>query len=112
MVRPCCQFGCTAQLVSESAQRGDPDLPRAQRRVLDAVLPWSLCASMRVGCGCGRFCNAEIESDFGALGSPSASYPVLCSGSRFGAKPAPCGSASFCFDYVAPAGSRFLPKQV
>ena len=27
----------------------------------------------------------------------SASYPVLCSGSRFGAKPAPCGTASFCF---------------
>ena len=45
-------------------------------------------------------------------GEPTASYPVLCSGSRFGAKPAPCGSASFCFDYVAPAGSRFLPKEV
>ena len=28
---------------------------------------------------------------------PSASYPVLCSGSRFGAFPAPCGTASFCF---------------
>lgn len=28
---------------------------------------------------------------------PSASYPVLYSGSRFGAKPAPSGTASFCF---------------
>ena len=34
----------------------------------------------------------------------SASYPVLCSGSRFGAYPAPCGSASFCFGFAAPAG--------
>ena len=31
----------------------------------------------------------------------SASYPVLYSGSRFGAYPAPCGSALFCFDFVA-----------
>jgi hypothetical protein len=27
--------------------------------------------------------------------------PVLFSGSRFGANPAPCGSALFCFDFVA-----------
>ena len=33
-------------------------------------------------------------------------------GHCFGAKPAPCGSASFCFACSAPAGSRFLPKQV
>ena len=32
----------------------------------------------------------------------SASCPVLCSGSRFGAKPAPCGTASFCFPGSSP----------
>jgi single-strand DNA-binding protein len=42
----------------------------------------------------------------------SASYPVLCSGSRFGAFPAPGGTASFCFGYAALSGSRFLPEQV
>jgi hypothetical protein len=38
-------------------------------------------------------------------------FPVML-GHCFGAKPAPCGSASFCFGYAAPAGSRFLPEQV
>ena len=32
-------------------------------------------------------------------------------GHCFGAKPAPCGSASFCFACSAPAGSRFLPNK-
>lgn len=30
-------------------------------------------------------------------GEPTASYPALYSGSRVGAKPAPSGTASFCF---------------
>ncbi len=33
-------------------------------------------------------------------------------GHGFGAKPAPCGTASFCFAFSAPAGSRFLPREV
>ena len=33
-VPSCCQIGCTAQLVSKSAQRGVPASPRAERRVL------------------------------------------------------------------------------
>jgi hypothetical protein len=59
-----------------------------------------------------NFRRRDREDDFGCIGESSASYPVLYSGSRFGAKPAPCGSASFCFAYSAPAGSRFLPKEV
>ena len=38
-------------------------------------------------------------------------FPFML-GHGFGAKPAPCGSASFCFALSAPSGSRFLPKQV
>jgi len=38
------------------------------------------------------------------------SRPLL--GHGFGAKPAPCGTASFCFGYAALSGSRFLPKEV
>src|SRR5580693_5894555 len=38
-------------------------------------------------------------------------FPVML-GHCFGAKPAPCGTASFCFGCAAPAGSRFLPEQV
>jgi hypothetical protein len=36
----------------------------------------------------------------------------LMLGHCFGAKPAPCGSASFCFAFSAPVGSRFLPEEV
>jgi len=50
--------------------------------------------------------------DFDPAGMPSASYPYLCTGSRFGAYPAPGGSASFCFDCIASARSRYLPEQV
>lgn len=50
--------------------------------------------------------------DFDPAGMPTASYPYLCTGSRFGAYPAPGGTASLCFDYVASARSRYLPEQV
>jgi hypothetical protein len=52
------------------------------------------------------------EDDFGALGSLPPRIPSSARGHASGPKPAPGGTASFCFDYVAPAGSRFLPKEV
>ena len=72
---------------------------------------------------CGAF-NSSLELRFGQTSAAeldecdsvqwesSASFPVLYSGSRFGAYPAPCGTASFCFGYAALSGSRFLPEQV
>src|ERR1700712_2270476 len=36
----------------------------------------------------------------------------LLHGHCFGAIPAPCGSASFCFGFATLSGSRFLPEQV
>ena len=50
---------------------------------------------------------AEREDDSSASGSLSASYPVLYSGSRFGAFPASVGTASFCFFF----GALFGPSQ-
>jgi hypothetical protein len=71
-------------------------------------------------CAMAAFCGglaarkkAAVEANFRRRRDrENDSYPVLYSGSRFGAKPAPCGSASFCFAYSAPSGSRFLPKEV
>ena len=41
--------------------------------------------------------GAEKQRGDTVQGEPTASSPVLYSGSRFGAKPAPGGTASFCF---------------
>jgi hypothetical protein len=41
--------------------------------------------------------SREALGIFWFIRVPSRSYPVLFSGSRFGAFPAPCGTASFCF---------------
>jgi hypothetical protein len=59
-----------------------------------------------------NFLRRDREDDFGASGSLPPRIPSSARGHASGPKPAPCGSASFCFDYVAPAGSRFLPKEV
>ena len=60
----------------------------------------------------GRTSAAELDECDSVQWESSASFPVLYSGSRFGAYPALCGTASFCFGYAAPSGSRFLPEQV
>jgi len=58
-----------------------------------------------------NFFSQGTDDDFGpAWVSRFVSRPLL--GHYFGAKPAPCGSASFCFACSAPSGSRFLPEQV
>ena len=60
----------------------------------------------------GRTSAAEKrECDFGPVGA-FRSVSRLLHGHCFGAKPAPCGSASFCFGFATLSGSRFLPKQV
>ena len=107
----CCQFGCTVPTVSKHLQRADSEARRAQRRWREAVLFRSLCQHA-VSCGLGELLQPRSNGVTRSSGLPSASYPVLCSGSRFGAYPAPCGTASFCFGYAAPSGSRFLPKEV
>jgi single-strand DNA-binding protein len=88
--------GCTAQLVSEYAPRADLKLPGTQRRSLGAVLKRSGYHST-IGCGWDELLRPRREECLRCIGESSASHPVLYSGSRFGAKPAPCGSASFCF---------------
>jgi hypothetical protein len=60
----------------------------------------------------GRASAAELDECDSVQWESSASFPVLYSGSRFGAYPAPCGTASFCFGCAALSGSRFLPEQV
>jgi hypothetical protein len=110
-VSSCCQSGCTAQLVPESALRGIRELLRAQRRMLSAVLRRSLCCSKK-SCVWRELAPPRSRERLRCRGDPSVSYPVLCSGSRFGTFPAPCGTASLCFGCAAPAGSRNLPQQV
>ena len=51
------------------------------------------------------------ESDFGPVGVCRLVSRLL-HGHCFGAYPAPCGSASFCFGFATLSGSRFLPEQV
>ena len=51
------------------------------------------------------------ESDFGPAGVCRLVSRLL-HGHCFGAYPAPCGSASFCFGFATLSGSRFLPEQV
>ena len=48
-----------------------------------------------------NYCRREAKADFGALRDFPASNPVLYSGSRFRAYPAPCGTALFCFGFAA-----------
>ena len=46
----------------------------------------------------------DREDDFGATGIIPSRIPSSARGHASGPKPAPCGSASFCFDCVALAG--------
>ncbi|HEY5212802.1 MAG TPA: hypothetical protein VIJ38_07260, partial [Acidobacteriaceae bacterium] len=64
--------------------------------MLKAFLPRSGRQS-NVGRDWDELCAPRHEGCLWCIGEPSVSYPVLYSGSRFGAKPAPCASASFCF---------------
>ena len=49
----------------------------------------------------GRTSGAELDECDSVQWESSASFPVLYSGSRFGAYPAPCGTALFCFGFAA-----------
>ncbi len=61
---------------------------------------------------CGRtFAAKKRESDFGPVGVCRLVSRLL-HGHCFGAYPAPCGTASFCFGFATLSGSRFLPEQV
>jgi hypothetical protein len=104
-------FGCTAQFVSESAPHANSELLETERRVLKASFQRSECHSNFLQ-DLGELGVPRREGCLWCIGESSAPYPVLCSGSRFRAKPSPCGSASFCFAHGAPSGSRFLPEQV
>jgi hypothetical protein len=59
-----------------------------------------------------RTSAAELDECDSVQWGSSASFPVLCSVTASGPKPAPCGTASFCFGCAALPGSRFLPEQV
>ena len=52
------------------------------------------------------------ESDFGSVGAYRLVSRLSTRGHCFGAKPAPSGTASFCFGFATLSGSRFLPEQV
>jgi hypothetical protein len=54
--------------------------------------------------------KAQMKTFVPYGGQRSVSRPLL--GHCFGTKPAPCGTALFCFGCAALSGSRFLPEQV
>jgi hypothetical protein len=95
--------------------------PRVVRRANLSPQTCNGGGELRASCGGHTSSNrAAMGVSFGRQGtdenfapvwvSRSVSRPLL--GHCFGAKPAPSGSASFCFGYAALSGSRFLPKQV
>jgi hypothetical protein len=55
---------------------------------------------MRMAAVWANFRRRDAEDAFGASGS-SASYPVLCSGSRFGPVRRPAAGSLFCFAFRA-----------
>jgi hypothetical protein len=63
--RTCCQNGCTAQLVSESAQRGVREVPDTRDGVLIADLCELLAASNEAAVG-ANFQSRDEEDDMGA----------------------------------------------
>jgi hypothetical protein len=100
-------------------------LPRLSSRLVRRANPSSQTCNgggeLRASCG------GHANSNWAAMGvnfyrqgtdenfapvwvSRSVSRPLL--GHCFGAIPAPCGTASFCFGCAALSGSRFLPEQV
>ena len=90
---------------------GVREVPDTRDGVLIADLCKLLAASNEAAVG-ANFQSRDEEDDLGASGIVPPRIPSSARGHASGPKPAPCGSASFCFDYVAPAGSRFLPKEV
>lgn len=91
--------GCTAQLVPKT-----PRVPNLSSETSNG--PGSKPSSNGAHASCvelrfGRTSTRrDVESDFGPVDvCRSFSRPLL--GSRFGAKPAPGGSALFCFGYAA-----------
>ncbi len=58
-----------------------------------------------------RTSTAEMRRGDTVQRVPSASYPVLCSVTASGPKPAPCGTASFCFGCAALQGHGSSQKK-
>ena len=107
----CCQSGCTAQLVSESASACRlPSCLKTQRSGARGRPLRSLCQH-EMSCGLGEHLPAEAaKSDFGPVGVSSASYPVLCSVTLRGLSGALRLGVVFCFGLRRPFGSTVLQK--
>ncbi len=91
--------GCTAQLVCKPPRvpnlSSEDATGQGRNRSLKGPVP------TRMSCGLDELLHAEELRLTSVQWISAVPFPVLYSGSRFGAKPAPGGSALFCFGYAA-----------
>ncbi len=102
---------------AESSQRCEKTMLRHNRTAWFTHSPlifrWTECATEKVrGCLSGIASFRKPHQQCFRREPCLPYFPCHHSVTRFGAYPAPCGAASFCFGCAAPSGSRLLPEQV